>query len=209
MCMQLHHCTLNQASWWCPEHDGNPPPPPLQAHVRRKLEGWPPERTAYLLGEGLGALVALAVAAQCRCGPAGWDTTNSIRATHSHAPPCLAHPAAGLPPQPHTCREVNRLVLINPASSYPGSNLAAAAPLLDRLPARLCHTVAAAALSPLLSDPLRSVAGALAAHLHGSGTARQRQQAVQALLPELRALVSSLPPQALAWRLQLMASAAT
>jgi hypothetical protein len=49
-----------------------PPPPhptPLtpmsQEHIRRKTSGLGPTSTAYVMGEGWGANVALAAAAQC------------------------------------------------------------------------------------------------------------------------------------------------
>ena len=37
----------------------------VQAHIKRKLEGIGPTQTAFLVGEGWGALVAIAAAAQC------------------------------------------------------------------------------------------------------------------------------------------------
>ncbi len=57
-------------------------------------------------------------------------------------------------------------MLINPATSYPGSTLATAGPLLARLPPAVYKTMAMA-FSPVLGDPMRIVAKAIKERLPG------------------------------------------
>ncbi|PNH10061.1 hypothetical protein TSOC_003256 [Tetrabaena socialis] len=82
--------------------------------LEARLQGGAPQRPVYLLGEGFGGVLALQLALDCR-------PTDRPRQ----------------PSQPPYRRQVNRLILVNPATSYAASPLARLAPLLERLPPAL------------------------------------------------------------------------
>ncbi|KXZ52840.1 hypothetical protein GPECTOR_8g223 [Gonium pectorale] len=99
---------------------------------------------------------------------------------------------------------VDRLVLVNPATSFDRSPWPSLGPLLPSLPPEL-YRLLPVALSPLLSNPI-----AMAAHAISSPAAPPQQQAVDLLygllelLPELSSLRIVLPPETLSWRLELL-----
>ncbi|KAG1656602.1 hypothetical protein FOA52_010304 [Chlamydomonas sp. UWO 241] len=107
----------------------------VASYLDAALAGAPPERPVYLMGEGFGAVLALAVAMEC--------------------------PAT-----------VDRLLLVNPSTSYPGSPLARAAPALSRLPPAVAAAGLPWALAPALIaswDPFVA-----AAEVSGTGAERNR-----------------------------------
>ncbi|GIL71022.1 hypothetical protein Vretimale_4099 [Volvox reticuliferus] len=98
---------------------------------------------------------------------------------------------------------VDRLILVNPATSFDRSLWPSLGPLLPALPPEL-YRLLPLALSPILSNPLSMAAW------NTSNTDPLPQQAVDLLsgllylLPELSSLQVVLPPETLSWRLQLL-----
>lgn len=129
-----------------------------------RLGDVPPERPVYILGEGLGAVLALALCTDDK-----------------------------------SKRLVNRLIMVNPSTSYLSSPLARIAPLLERLPADLLAQLQSPPTSlqlpglpavplplppppplPLLLGPLLGTSPqAVASQLLGSLTAQQPDDAVK------------------------------
>ncbi|KAG1657023.1 hypothetical protein FOA52_012049 [Chlamydomonas sp. UWO 241] len=145
-------------------------------HLDAQLADAPPERPVYVLGEGFGGVLALAVA---------------LKSTY-----------------------VQRLVLINPATCYAGSPLAALQPLLVRLPQSLLASATPLALAPALlaaSDPLHgasllleSLRGMLPGR-EGGGSEEGPLGVLSATMEQLRQVSDALPPSALLARLALLA----
>ncbi|GLI58562.1 hypothetical protein VaNZ11_000309 [Volvox africanus] len=98
---------------------------------------------------------------------------------------------------------VDRLILVNPATSFDRSPWPTLGPMLPALPPDL-YRLLPVALSPILSNPLSMAAW------NTSKTDPLPQQAVDLLyglldlLPELSSLRVVLPPDTLSWRLQLL-----
>jgi len=147
------------------------------AHVS-ELRAERPGRPVLLFGESLGGL--LAVAAAQRDGDASF----------------------------------HQLVLVNPATSFSASPWPTLAPLLPSLPPQLYQALPFA-LSPLLGDPFRVVASQLAAAAalpergattnSGQAAVAQPQAMAEQMLARLGrlgSLVSVLPPETLAFRVQ-------
>ncbi len=131
-----------------------------------RLADVPPERPVYILGEGLGAVLALALCTD--------DKSKHL---------------------------VNRLILVNPSTSYLSSSLARIAPLLERLPAGLLAQLQSPPTSlqlpglpavplplppppplPLLLGPLLGTSPqAVASQLLGSLTAQQPDDAMKVI----------------------------
>eukprot|EP00198_Chlamydomonas_reinhardtii_P007578 XP_001696915.1 predicted protein [Chlamydomonas reinhardtii] len=102
---------------------------------------------------------------------------------------------------------VDRLVLVNPATSFDRSPWPALGPLLPSLPAD-AYKLLPVALSPILSNPISMARRAAAP---GDPLPQQAVDLLYGLLdliPELSSLRVVLPPQTLAWRLQLLAEGA-
>ena len=103
---------------------------------------------------------------------------------------------------------VDRLIVINPATSYSRSAWSAIAPLIARAPASV-YGALPLALAPALGNPLAIMSGAVSASWASSPTEAARQLAGGAseLLPQLRALGGALPAATLEWRLGLIKEA--
>ncbi|KAI8467306.1 MAG: alpha/beta-hydrolase [Monoraphidium minutum] len=98
---------------------------------------------------------------------------------------------------------VDRLVLVNPATSFAQTPWPQAGPLLTSLPPEV-YRLLPFALSPVLCDPL-----AMARHAVDGRAPLERQASdylygLLDLMPQLGALKTVLPPQTLAWRLELL-----
>lgn len=99
--------------------------------------------------------------------------------------------------------KVDRVVLVNPATSFADSPWPVAGPLLTALPDQL-YRLLPLALSPLLTNPFSIAQNAIRP---GDAPARQLASMLQGmvdLLPELSSLRVVLPPETLAWRLKLL-----
>ncbi|KAG2453582.1 hypothetical protein HYH02_001800 [Chlamydomonas schloesseri] len=102
---------------------------------------------------------------------------------------------------------VDRLILVNPATSFDRSPWPALGPLLPALPAD-AYKLLPVALSPILTNPI-----SMARRAANPGDPLPQQAAdllygLLDLIPELSSLRVVLPPQTLAWRLQLLAEGA-
>lgn len=103
---------------------------------------------------------------------------------------------------------VDRLIIVNPATSFSRSAWSAIAPLLARAPASV-YGALPLALAPALGTPLAIMSGAVSASWTASPAEAARQLAGGAseLLPQLRALGGALPAATLEWRLGLIREA--
>ncbi|KAG2498570.1 hypothetical protein HYH03_003321 [Edaphochlamys debaryana] len=154
-----------------------------------RLAGAPPTRPVYVLGEGFGGVLALALGWQCRA-------------------------------------VVNRLILVNPATSFSSSPLGRAFAALERLPLPPQVLQGLDSLPPLplplplplppppsplalaLAPMLAQNPGALLRGLAGSLASGQPAEAAKALteaVAQLDSLGAVLPPAALRRRLRLLA----
>ncbi|GAX78319.1 hypothetical protein CEUSTIGMA_g5761.t1 [Chlamydomonas eustigma] len=106
------------------------------------------------------------------------------------------------------CPAVDRVVLVNPATSFSDSPWPLFGPALTALPTEVYNTLPIA-LSPLITNPV-----AIAMHGVKRDTSVPRQVSDLAyglieLLPELQIMRLVLPPATLAWRLQLLKEGST
>ena len=103
---------------------------------------------------------------------------------------------------------VDRLLVINPATSYSRSAWSSIAPLIARAPSSI-YGALPLALAPALGNPLSIMSGAVSASWTSSPAEAARQLAGGAseLLPQLRALGGALPAATLEWRLGLIREA--
>ena len=103
---------------------------------------------------------------------------------------------------------VDRLLVINPATSYSRSAWSTIAPLIARAPSPI-YGALPLALAPALGNPLSIMSGAVSASWASSPAEAARQLAGGAseLLPQLRALGGALPAATLEWRLGLIEEA--
>jgi len=111
--------------------------------------------------------------------------------------------------------KVAHVVLVNPATSFASSPWPVLGPLLPSLPLGVYNAVPFA-LAPILGDPIRLAASALAGAAEASLTGQQQQTSVaEAAVSSASALLGSLsrlgllaeilPPETLSCRLQLLA----
>ncbi|GLC37786.1 hypothetical protein PLESTM_000648100 [Pleodorina starrii] len=98
---------------------------------------------------------------------------------------------------------VDRLVLVNPATSFDRSPWPSLGPLLPALPPDI-YRLLPVALAPLLSNPLAMAAWGSAPTDPLPRQAVDLLYGLLDLLPELSSLRVVLPPDTLAWRLQLL-----
>ncbi len=100
---------------------------------------------------------------------------------------------------------VDRVLIINPATSFSRSPWVALAPLLARAPPGL-YAALPWALAPVLGNPLAIAAGRLArSGVTGpAGAAAELAAAAAGLIPQLNALADALPAATLEWRLGLL-----
>jgi len=99
---------------------------------------------------------------------------------------------------------VDRVILVNPATSYPNSIWPTLGPLLPRVPQSVYDAVPIA-LAPVLGNPLSLAAAGIDRSLPLQEQAAGFVQGVTNLIPQLGALTSILPPATLAWKLRLLA----
>ncbi|GBF99661.1 acyltransferase chloroplastic [Raphidocelis subcapitata] len=98
---------------------------------------------------------------------------------------------------------VDRLVLVNPATSFIDSPWPQAGPLLPQLPAEL-YRLLPFGLAPLLSDPVAMARHAVDESGTLIGQASDLMYGLLDLVPQLSALQRVLPRDTLAWRLELL-----
>lgn len=191
----------------------------------------PPERPCYVLGESFGGVLALAVAAACpglvdRLGGSraglGRDAAHSLPASNARSKhsriQLMLHTTLRLP-TPHSISAV----LVNPATSFPRTVWPLLGPAIAGVPEQV-YGALPLALAPVLGNPV----GLLAAGLDdadaasgsggstenegggggGGGLLQQRAAALAAtavnLLTQLPALAKVLPPDTLAWKVELL-----
>jgi len=100
---------------------------------------------------------------------------------------------------------VDRVLVVNPATSFPRSPWSSIAPLLAAAPAGL-YAALPWALAPVLGNPLAIAAGRLARSGATGPTAVAGELAAAAagLIPQLNALAAALPASTLEWRVGLL-----
>lgn len=98
---------------------------------------------------------------------------------------------------------VDRLVLVNPATSYEQSIWPRLGPALANLPDGLYNALPYA-LSPVLGNPLAMAAVNVDRTASLPTQAAQYAEGLQKLIPQLGALARILPPQVLQWKLELL-----
>ena len=103
---------------------------------------------------------------------------------------------------------VDRLLVVNPATSYSRSAWSTIAPLIARAPTSV-YGALPLALAPALGNPLAIMSGAVSAPWASrpAEAARQLAGGAAELLPQLRALGGALPAATLEWRLGLIREA--
>ena len=103
---------------------------------------------------------------------------------------------------------VDRLIVVNPATSFSRSAWSTIAPLIARAPSSV-YGALPLALAPALGNPLSIMSGAVSASWTSSpaDAARQLAGGASELLPQLRALGGALPAATLEWRLGLIREA--
>lgn len=98
---------------------------------------------------------------------------------------------------------VDRVVLVNPATSYQQSIWPTLGPLLPRVPKELYEAVPIA-LAPVLGNPLSLASAGVDRSLPLQDQAAGFAQGLLNLLPQLSALADILPPPTLEWKLRLL-----
>ncbi|KAK9819759.1 hypothetical protein WJX72_002051 [[Myrmecia] bisecta] len=138
----------------------------VEQYLEVELQGCPPQRPVYLLGESFGAVLSVAVAA--------------VR-------PDL----------------VDRVVLVNPATSFQRSPWPLLGPLLPQMPDDLYHALPIL-LSPVLGNPISMAAIGVDWSAPLPNQLSAFAEGVKNLLPQLDALKYILPPATLAHKLALL-----
>ncbi|KAK9908919.1 hypothetical protein WJX75_004666 [Coccomyxa subellipsoidea] len=98
---------------------------------------------------------------------------------------------------------VDRVVLVNPATSFSRSLWPALGPFLPRVPKELYGSVPVA-LSPILGNPILLAAFGVDTSAPLPDQAVAFGQGVVSLIPQLQALTEILPPPTLEWKLKLL-----
>ncbi|KAL3153931.1 hypothetical protein ABBQ32_013493 [Trebouxia sp. C0010 RCD-2024] len=98
---------------------------------------------------------------------------------------------------------VDRLVLVNPATSYEASIWPRLGPVLAKLP-DAAYTAIPYALSPVLGNPLALAAVNVDRSASLPTQAAQYAEGLQKLIPQLGYLSKILPPAVLQWKLELL-----
>lgn len=101
--------------------------------------------------------------------------------------------------------EVNRVILVNPATSYERSLWPVLGPLLPQVPKEMYEAVPIA-LAPVLGNPLSLASAGVNRSAPLQEQAGAFAQGLTNLIPQLSALTNILPPQTLAWKLRLLAA---
>ncbi|EIE25026.1 alpha/beta-hydrolase [Coccomyxa subellipsoidea C-169] len=98
---------------------------------------------------------------------------------------------------------VDRVVLVNPATSFSRSLWPALGPFLPRVPKELYGSVPVA-LAPILGNPILLAAFGVDTSAPLQDQAVAFGQGVVSLIPQLQALTEILPPPTLQWKLKLL-----
>ena len=99
---------------------------------------------------------------------------------------------------------VDRVVLVNPATSFEKSLWPVLGPLLPGIPPEI-YAALPLALAPVLGNPLNLLAAGVDAAAPPAEQAAQLVQTALRLRAQLPALTDILPPEVLAWKLALLA----
>ncbi|KAL4442037.1 hypothetical protein ABPG77_011298 [Micractinium sp. CCAP 211/92] len=101
---------------------------------------------------------------------------------------------------------VDRVILVNPATSFNSSPWPLLGPLLPQVPPELYRALPVA-LAPVLANPINLLAGGLEGSSRAGlqATAEQLLETAVGLLQQLPVLAEILPAETLAWKLELLA----
>ncbi|KAF5840699.1 hypothetical protein DUNSADRAFT_15794 [Dunaliella salina] len=141
----------------------------VKGHLEHLLPNAPPERPVYLMGEGFGGVLALAVALESAL--------------------------------------VNRLVLVNPSTSYMRSSTRTLGLLLAELPPSWYSTPAPFLLAPAIAPPPDRLLPMLMEQLRGGApleAVTNTRKFVEWTVDQLQQKSGSLPPATLRWRLAVL-----